>query len=165
MSSKDKIKIVTIEDKQYQIGRFTPEVGSYIAMNILATIIKTQQSMVQQNGNLEPAPADKRDPQEIVRGLTFAAYLSGLEYELHCFIQKQCLNICSRMEGQPGQDLLPMPLAKLPDVLADMLLVMRLQTEALSFNLSDFFAGGGLQAMTTGKPQPSSKVISVSQKA
>lgn len=165
---KEKTKIVDIEGTQYQIGRFSPEVGSYIAMNILGIIVKSQRNAVP-NGSGNPSQemeipaAANRDPQEIVRGMTFAAYLSGLDYDFHCFVQRKCLEVCSRIESQPGQDSLPMPLARLPDVLSDMPLVMRLETETLAFNLADFFAGGGLKAMT-GNSQPSSKVTSASPK-
>lgn len=162
---KEKTKIVTIDERQYQIGRFSPEVGSFIALNILATIVKAQNGTQPTEEELQQGSkeAEKRDSQETVKGMIFAAYLSGLTFDLHCSIQKHCLQVCSRMEGNPGQELLPMPLAKLPDVLADMPLVMRLETETLAFNLADFFAGGGLKAMT-GNPQPSHNKA-VSQKA
>lgn len=161
---KEKTKVVEIEGTQYQIGRFTPEVGSYIVMNILGTLARARGMNPEGEGNAEAPTAEKRDPQEIVKGLTFAAYLSGLEYDLHCFIQKKCLDICSGIESHPGRQAVPMPLAKLPDVLANMPLVLRLQTETLAFNLADFFASGGLSAMA-GNSQPSNKVMSASPKA
>lgn len=163
---KEKTKRVVIDDVQYQIGRFSPEVGSYIALNILGTLVKAQKSPISpEDGSTGQNPqqeTEERDPQEIVKGMTFAAYLSGLEYDLHCFIQKKCLEVCSRLEGPPNE-LLPMPLAKLPDVLQDMPLVMRLETETLAFNLADFFGAGGLSAMT-GNPQPSNKARAASRK-
>lgn len=146
----EKTRIVEIDGTQYQLARFSAEDGSYILMQILGTVARAtdQNPPASTNGNAQ-AESAARAPDEIIKGMTFAAFLNGLSYEAHCFIQKKCLSLCSRIEGSPA---VPMPLAGLPEVRNDMQLALRLEVETLCFNFSDFFAKGGLQATMGSQP-------------
>ena len=81
-----------------------------------------------------------------------AAFLGGLDLATHSQIQKLCLSVCSRMtrtertrtdayaDRNGGR-------ALVPQVACDVVAVMRLEMEVLVFNLSDFFAQGGLTTL------------------
>lgn len=156
----EKTKNVAIDGKQYQLRRFTPDVGSYIVMQILGAGMKSQtfSEAPPSSGTtvLPPEiPAVAPNGEDVVRTLVFAALLRGMDFDMHKKIQDWCLACCSRMEGEDGK--LPMPLttqsgAIMGDVRDDMPLVMKLEMEVLVFNFSDFFAEGGLNTLAGPKP-------------
>lgn len=152
---KEKNIIVEVDEKRYRIGRFTPAVGSFILLQIIGAGFKGQDLNVSAPPPSEPAaPAaapEARSGGDMVRALVFAAFLRGVEFKLHEFIQRECVAVCSVMTGD-----LPMPISNglgslLPEIQEDMALVIKLEIEVLVFNLADFFAGNGLGTMM-GKP-------------
>lgn len=145
-----KTKVVEIEGQRYQIRKLPPDVGSYLLMRMIGAGIKGDQ-----DEPITPAPTNGRsqelrvpDGEEMARAVIFAAFLRGIDFETHKFVQQAALAACARLEGD--QDL-PMPLATngrlIETVAENMPLVIRLEVEVLSWNFSDFFAGGGLNAL------------------
>lgn len=164
---KAKTKIIEIAGTRYQVRKLAPDVGSYISFLILGASLKT--------GNLggdtknvgfsdemaavpEPAAASESIGDELVRAVAFRAFLGGLNYEMHSFVQQKCLAVCSRMESRDGVEL-PMPITTdsgqwaIPEIRDDITLVVRLELESLAFSCASFFAGGGLNALA-GNPAP-----------
>lgn len=160
---KLKTKIVDISGTHYQIRKLAPDVGSYIlghAISAIATKAATKGGQSPQNAqdNIggatapETAAVSESSAEDLARAVALATF-GGLDFELHRFVQQKCLAVCSRMECTEGSDV-PMPIVNdsgqwaIPEIRDDLSLVMKLEVEALVFNLSDFFAGGGLNALT-----------------
>ncbi len=148
---KQKTKNVEIDGTKYQIRRFLPDVGSYLLMRIIGAGIKTDAGDATNSASgKEVVRGEVPGGEDLARAVIFAAFLRGLDFETHCFVQAQCLAVCARLEGPDG---LPMPIVNAAGVWAiheikdDTPLVLRLETEALVFNFTDFFAGGGLNAL------------------
>ena len=162
-----KTKIIEIDGARYQIRRMLPEVGSYLSMQLLGAAVKggqiggptegdsTVRTQNPRNGEVtptEPARMGESEAEELVRGVAFAAFLRGLDFESHRFVQWKALQVCSRLEDH-GSGELPMPIITdtgqwaIAEIRDDMPLVMKLETESLAFNCSPFFAGGGLQSL------------------
>jgi hypothetical protein len=162
----EKTKIVEIGETRYQIRRLSAEDGTFVLMQLMAASVKG----IDFSKEVAEVPADKIEeaekaiekntPEDRVRSLIMGVQLRGtLDYDMHRKIQRMCLAACSRVESQSGSDLvLPISTANgtlLPDIADDLPLVMRLEMEALVFNLSSFFAGGGWSAVAGN---PASKV-------
>lgn len=157
-----KTKIVELSGARYQLGKMAPDVGSFILMSMIGAGIKagnlggeSSQTPPQGGRAAETVSAEPRG-EDMVRAVAFAAFLRGLDYEQHRFIQQKCLAICSRMEGEPE---MPMPIVSgttwaIPEIRDDISLVMKLEIEALVFNLSDFFDAGGLNTIMAGSQVP-----------
>ena len=152
---KEKTKIVQFGDTRFQLRKLPPGVGTFIAMQLLGAGIKAGNlggGDPQSSSTEAAAPQSMATGEELVRAVAFSAFLRGLEYEAHQFVQTHCLAVCSRME-QSGETEVPMPIVNdsgqwaIPEVRDDMSLVMKLELEVLVFNLSDFFAEGGLNAL------------------
>jgi hypothetical protein len=151
----EKTKIVEIAETRYQLRRFTPDVGSFILMQIIGASLKGQEN-VEARPEAAPPASEQPKGEDLVRAVTFSAFLHGLDFEAHRFIQGRCLALCSRMEGEAGQEA-PMPIVNgtgvaLPELRDNMQLVMQLEMEVLVFNFSDFFAGGGLKNLAGARP-------------
>jgi hypothetical protein len=150
----EKIKIVTLGETRYQLGKLSAEDGSFILMQALAAGLKTGMRGGDQNDanagatNTIP-PAEKPKAEDVARIVALRA-LAGFDYDMHRFVQRKCLAVCSRIETTDGNDL-PMPISTDAGVVQairdDVSLVMRLELEVLTFNMTDFFANGGLNAM------------------
>lgn len=163
---KEKTRIVEIGGTNYQFRKMLPEIGSYLLMKLLSAGFNAQGGANLENphANSEAAAqpdADKREPsgEKLVRAVAFAAFLRGLDFESHRFVQRACLAVCSRMEERNGSGALPMPLMNdsgawaIPEIRDDIPLIMKLELEALAFNLSDFFEQGGLNALAGAVPK------------
>lgn len=149
---KEKTKVVEIDGTHYQIRRFAPAVGSFLLMRIIGAGIKGDGAEDSVNGKEASSEPKGEVPggEDLARAVIFAAFLRGLDFDMHQFVQERCMQICSRLEGA---DNLPMPLVNaggiwaIKDVADDTALVMRLMVEALAWNFTDFFATGGLNAL------------------
>jgi hypothetical protein len=153
--SLEKYKYVTIGETQYRVGRLTPAQGSFILGQIMSANLKRMQDL---RGIRDAAPSTDvitpADPEGLVRAASMAAFLGGLDLDTHTKIQQLCLAQCSEMQPSPnGGEPPPMPIATadgtlVPHISNDVVLVMRLEMEVLVFNLTDFFAQGGLNSLT-----------------
>lgn len=151
---KSKTKVVEVSGTSYQLRKMAPDVGSYILMRMIAAGINAggDQNNPPSNAEATENPIPVPTGEELVRAVAFAAFLRGLDYETHSFVQKACLATCSRLEDSSGSAL-PMPIVNdagvwaIPEIRDDISLVMRLEVEALVFNLTDFFEAGGLNAL------------------
>jgi hypothetical protein len=144
-----KTKIVTIKGTRYQVGRLPADKGSFILAWLLTAVREASQRQSQQEQqpprDIPPGPEIKGE--DMVRAYALAAIFNGRNFERHSFVQKECLALCSRMEGQGAQEI-PMPITNangtMSTILDDISLVLKLQMETLVFNFSDFFDQGGL---------------------
>ena len=153
-----RTKTITIGGRKFELRRFSPDVGSYLVMKILGAGMKGVREEVSSLPSSPPSVADKPSPEDMARAMIFSAFLKGFSFEDHQFVQNKCLAVCSRIEGTDAEPI-PMPIITgggliMPEIRDNMELVLRLETEALVFNLSDFFATGGLEALV-GAPQGS----------
>jgi hypothetical protein len=160
--SLEKFKYVDLGETQYRIGRLTPAVGSYILGQIMSANLRRMDDF-RAAGRITTAPeptlmvAGKEvpiDSEGLVRAAGMAAFLGGFDLDTHAKIQQLCLAQVSEMtQNGGGGEPTPMPIATangtlLPHIAIDMALVMRLEMEVLVFNLTDFFAQGGLSSLT-----------------
>lgn len=134
MAMHEKTKIVTIQEKRYQIRRMRPNVGSFILSRILAA-------------GMGASVAEKPDMSML--GKMFAAFLRGLDFDIFTFIQNNALAVIAKLDDDGGVIPLVSDTGVFVDVsLADDLsLIMALTVQSLVFNLSDFFSAGGLNAL------------------
>lgn len=152
---KPKTKTVEISGTRYQLRKMAPDRGSWILMRMISASINAggDQATAPTNGEGAENPIPVPTGEELVRAVAFAAFLRGLDYETHSFVQKACLTVCSRLENSNGTEL-PMPIVNdsgawaIAEIRDDISLVMRLEVEALVWNLSDFFAAGGLKSLS-----------------
>lgn len=155
-SLKPKTKTVDIDGTRYQLRRMGPDVGSFILMKFMG-------AMAQRMSTAAPAAQEATEPdsaiatnEDIVRGIAVAGMSGAFDLETHSLIQRECLMTVSRLEDKDGTEL-PMPIMNssgayaVPEVKEDIALVLRLQMEALVFNLSSFFEQGGLNALAEGR--------------
>lgn len=154
-----KTKIVEVNGTRYQLGKFTPDAGSYILMRILgASILTGDKAGPSQQAS--PQPDVKPKGEDLVRATTFAAFLRGLSFEDHSFIQSKCLACCCRVEEHEQGGEIPMPLVNvsgqwaIQELKDDIPTIMKLEMEVLVFNLAGFFDQGGMNAMAGMPPQP-----------
>lgn len=155
---KQKTKVIEIGGTKYQIRRFLPDVGSYLLMRILGAGIRQDARGSDNTNSASGKEGGQNIPggEELARAVIFAAFLRGLDFEMHQFVQQQCMQMCSRMEGA---DEVPMPLVNaggiwaIKEIAEDTPLVMRLETEILAWNFTDFFDQGGLKALAGNPPQ------------
>jgi hypothetical protein len=152
---KEKTRIVPIGEARYQIGRFNPEVGSYILKSLVMSLIsgdREQSSAAVSDLPPSVAAAEAPSGEDSARPLIFAAFLKQLDFNMHKFISRQCMAVVACMNGDA-----PMPIANgagvlVPEVRDDLSLVMRLEIETLMLNFSDFFVHGGLAGMAGTTP-------------
>lgn len=154
---KEKTTRVSLDDTQYQIKRFSPEVGSFILGRILNSGTKALFETMRALGDLaSPTGEDSPGPgtgagvpepeptaEEKIRRMATSAF-GVMTFEERAMIQRRCLDVCARVEND---DVL-MPVSNSNGtILDDLQLIMRLELEALVFNFNDFFAEGGLSAL------------------
>jgi hypothetical protein len=161
--SLEKYKIITLGDPQIQfrIGRLTPAQGSFILGQVMAANLKRIAEMRALRplsaSSSEETPDEKPDAEGLVRATAMGAFLGGLDLDTHTRIQQMCLAVCAQMQfSSNGHEPVAMPIATadgglLPQLAMDIPLVMRLEMEVLVFNLTDFFAQGGLSALTPSR--------------
>jgi hypothetical protein len=156
----EKTKDVEISGKHYRLGRFTAQDGSFILQQLMAASFKGVDFSALPTpppDATEPEP-DTTSPEDKVRRLLMGLQLrGGLDYDAHCFIQRKCLAVCSRLEEHEGAAAIAIRISTadgvvLPDIANDMPLVMRIEMETLVFNLSSFFAAGGMSALAGDRP-------------
>lgn len=147
---KEPFKLVNIDGTAYRIGRLTPEVGSFFLMKLMGTMIASVKDSPASEVSAEPSK-EKPNPEDLARSVIFGAFFNNSDFDLHSTMQRRCLAACSRMESD-----IPMPVAAasgviaLPEVRDDATLVMRLEVEVLVFNLSPFFEGEKMKALSAG---------------
>jgi hypothetical protein len=150
----EKTKVIEVSGVRYQLRRFAPDAGSFILMQIIGAGTKGQTGEAPATDSVTPK-AERPSGEDLVRAVVFSAFLHGLDFDMHRFVQAKCLSLCSRLEGPDGDT--PMPLANAtgqvnPALQDDMGLVMKLEMEVLVFNLSPFFEGEGLKALAGARP-------------
>jgi hypothetical protein len=145
---------VTVNEQEYQLSKMTPAVGSYIWQLLMAACFKAQQVIsVQTEAVQEAAIPDKTTPTERLRGLCGISFMQ-LDFDKYEFIQTNCMKVVARVEVLAGNAPVPMPLMTydgrwaVPEVADNLMLVTRLMTEALVFNLSSFLAESGAGTQT-----------------
>lgn len=119
-------KDVTIDGKQYRVGRFSARTGSWILFQLL----------------------NKALPALVGSQLEFGAKLgSGVQMSEADFlnIQDHCLMVCGRYResGVAEPIMKAQGVFALKDVEYDIVACMGLTVNALAFNFSDFFGGSG----------------------
>lgn len=136
--------IVELEGQRYQINKMTPKVGSYLWQKFVAAGFKAQQAF----GGKE-TPADPNDPvtkelspEEKMRGVC-AVSLTQLDFEDYGFVMREAMRVVWRDAATdvPGQFIPVMSddgRWSFPDMEVNPMLVTRLMTEALVFNLASF---------------------------
>ena len=150
---REKSKIITIEETRFQIGRFLPDVGSFILGKLVGATLDSAPPNFQQPEPPQDVPPPP--PDELVRILFFSSSFRGMDFETHRFIQAKALSVCSRLELKNGVEC-PMPIVSdsgqwaIPEIRDDGPLVVKLELESLIFNLSPFFANGGLNGIIRG---------------
>ncbi len=140
-----KTTVVEIMEQKYLVRKMLPVVGGYIWQKLMAAMFKAAQqagSQVDEDQTAEAAEATakpKSTPDARLRGLCGIAFMH-LEYKDFAFIQESCMKTVSRFEND-----LPMPIMSdsgqwVPpaDIAENLMLVTRLTTEALVFNLASF---------------------------
>lgn len=137
---------VKIQDRDYEIRRFPPDLGVFILMKLLGAGIRG--SDVAANVELpevpEGQPVIKQSGADTVRAITSAALMGGISFDLVQFIQKNALALCSRFEGTMAIPIATGAGVLLPEIAENLPLVMKLTEEALVFNFADFFDQGGI---------------------
>lgn len=154
---KEKTKLVTIEDTNYQIGRFAADVGSWIIGCTLNAGMRDAIGKMKMLGEdvrqTTPQPVEQpAEPDDIEFKIrrTMTSAFSAMTLEERSIIQRKCLEKCSRMEGPESNT--PMPLSNgngviRGDIADDLRLVLQLEMEVLIFNFFDFFEQGGFNAL------------------
>jgi hypothetical protein len=133
-------KDVEIGGLRYQIGRFRARDGSWVLAQVLTKMMPTM---------LEAALRKKSSA-------TLPAGRVQIAEDEFANIQAIALSVCRRYNDAG----VPMPVFVRPDTFAapdleyDVVAVMRLTIEALVFNLSPFFADGGLSQILQSLPVP-----------
>jgi hypothetical protein len=154
----EKTKLLQVGDVRYELHRFDPATGSFILMQLVGAAVKAAQAQ----GSTEAAAPVKEppdDPADRVRMLVWAAYINSADFEMHKFVQNKCLAVVSRVESQNGSGEVVIPISNgngaiLPEVRDDVALVLKLETEVMVFNFTDFFAGEGLKELAGKTPPP-----------
>jgi hypothetical protein len=167
---KEKFAQIAVgENRYYRVGRFSPEIGSFILFKLIGSSIRrTTESMGDAPApvadtpppalNPDLTPEQKSEQAEAnLRGLIGAAFLLGaFTIPDTQMIMRECLKVCSRLEGPDGGQPIAICTANgkmLPDIADDLELIMKLQVETMVFNFTDFFAGGGLATVAGGSPR------------
>lgn len=149
----DKKKIVEINGQKYQIGKLSACDGSFIVMKVLATAFDAMSKAVtgQPSELVAQTPALEVSNESKARALT-AKFMFACDYELHKMIQVKTLSCVSKIETPDGglQMITPIitPYGQWvgTEIKDNAALVVRLETEALVFSISDFLDSGGLSA-------------------
>lgn len=151
---KEKTKLVTIDDVQYQIGRFSAQVGSWILGRTLNAgardAIEKMKALGEDfNPSATAQPIEKPDVETQIRRMTTSAF-GAMSLEERSTIQQKCIEKCCRMEGPDNNTAMPLANGNgviRGDIADDLQLVLRLEMEVLIFNFSDFFEQGGFNAL------------------
>jgi hypothetical protein len=140
---KQKTKIFEVDGTRYQIARFKLELASYLLGRIVRAV-KIEGPRGEAATEQPGAKQEKPEPEAIARVMIAAGLFGDIDRATRAEIQNECMRACARLEG----DDLPMPLSNGSELLIDDLgLVLRLEMETLVFNLTPFFASGGLTAL------------------
>lgn len=139
----EKTKLVTVRDRQYQLRKMLPDVGSFIYLRMIGAVYNNK--VAQDSGEAQPAePEVKPKPEETARLVCGVAFMRGLSFEDLQFTQRHAMMVVSLMEDMAGT-LTPMPVMTdsgkwaNPELKDDAALVQELTMEALVFNLAGFF--------------------------
>jgi len=134
MSKKEKYKDVEINGAWYRIEKFDAQTGSFVVYKLLAQLAP-----------ILPMLTKEVDSDRFKNQLP--SVLTGLSREDFKTLQIDCLNACSRLEGNAK---IPMPIVTadgrlaIEDLNDDTVTIMFLTVQAIAFNMSSFFAGNTL---------------------
>jgi hypothetical protein len=131
MTDKQKDVEIKVDGKpaRYRIGRFTPNVGSWIAFVLMTNVL----------------------PAIFSKGLNAPKNGRAISEEDFAAVQNHCFRICSRFNGAG----LPEPIMMEDgrwidkDLESDLVGTIALTVQVLQFNISPFFEDDGLKASMT----------------
>lgn len=145
----EKFKDVTINGRQFRIGKFSARTGSFV-------LIKVSSSLAPMFAKLDFSKLkDAKSPKDVDLGAIdipgMIAELGNISESDFDYLQGKCLCICTAS----------MPAGFIPvlndngsfgvmDLEEDVVTVMALMVHALIFNLSGFFQGSGLAGIMGG---------------
>lgn len=142
---------VTVNGQEYRLSKMKPAVGSYIWQLLVAACFKASQAIgPQTEAAQETSAADKAPPAERLRNLCGISFMQ-LDFDKYEFIQTNCMKVVARMEALAGNAPVPIPLMtydgcwSAPEVADNLMLVTRLMTEALVFNLLSFLSESSVE--------------------
>ncbi len=149
-------KVVSINDKKFEVRRLAPEVGTFILMRMLGISMRSaaEREPATQHSAKQESFAATEETQEPtvgvgemrVRALSFAVMSGGISFEDFRFIQSACMKCVAKIENRAGVDF-PLPIVDdkgvwTPDgvdVANDVGALTRLTTEVLILCFADFF--------------------------
>jgi hypothetical protein len=149
----EKTRQVELRGVRYQIRRFSPQIGSFV-LGWLVTA--PSENSTQQAPNTESTeqrkPKKKLSNEANIRGVAMMAMLRGSNITRQTFVQQECMKVCSTIIDINGTEL-PEPVMTsegvlVPELRDNLHACMRLQIEAIAFNLVDFFEQGGLEELS-----------------
>ena len=130
-------KIVELQGRTFKIRAFDAFTGSYIAF----TLFEKMMPMGTEEKVLATLKAEGKDP-EMVLPQNRALMTKG---EFYAFM-RDCLSVVTEeLKGRSAPILNPNGSWGVPDLEHNTMLVIMLVINALAFNVSDFFTGGGLK--------------------
>lgn len=143
---REKTKVVEINGKSYEIGRFTPQTGSWIANLLITTMLKSQKDGAPETQ--EESADDKVSAEEKAAGLVSILWLmasSDLPEATYARIQNHALLVCGQIhqEGAGATGIIKESGKWIATELQDDApTISKLVTEALQFNIAPFFLEG-----------------------
>jgi hypothetical protein len=144
-SMHETTKVVPLGDYKFQINKLPADVGSFILMRLMGEASKAAQNAPPAFA-AEPSkePVKEITPEDRVRALCFVVFSGTMEFSLFQFIQKHCMMVVRKLEGE-----LPMPIMSddgrwvYHDLAANHSLLVQLMIEVCIFNFAGFFAENG----------------------
>lgn len=136
---KEKWKDVELKGHRYRVGKMNPQVGCWIAMQILTKML--------------PGFMEARLKAE---GVNLANNRSQLSEDEFYNIQNHCLRVCSRYQQLGNAPEICQPLIReggtweFDDLKDEPLVVMGLTVHTMIFNLAPFFEGDALKELLGG---------------
>jgi hypothetical protein len=161
-----KMKLITLNGQNFQIGKVPPEAGGFILLRMIGANIQAGSlARDKQNKQVEQPPVDKAPAtgEEMVRATVFAAFLSGLTFEEFKFVQQSCMKAVAWLSN-PKAVGVAMPVMNdygawaFEEIGDDIGLVMQLTMEVLVWNLEGFFAAGGLAILMGAAIKPATSL-------
>lgn len=139
-------KVVSVNGKNYQIGRFSAMVGSYVCMKIMGKI-----------SGIAVAIMDGKVTNPAVIASAVSEEIGQMSKQEFIEIQSECLRVCFELLDVGGSAT-PMPLVTAggefasPELATDAVTCMLLTVHALVFNLSPFFDENTLKGVIESFP-------------
>jgi hypothetical protein len=141
MDKRELYKVVTIDDREFRIGKFPAMIGSYIAYKLMS---ETLPMGIKVKG---------------IQTLKNAKVMSKADF---IDIQTDCLKVCAELlDGGPADVINDNGSWGVEDIKNNAKLALALTVHALIWNVMDFFDGNLLQSLAAGIPdilQPTAKM-------